>query len=150
MPSLWPPSGVFSWNTVHPETISQSNKHRSDVLSSTNSRFGNDDRDVVLPVHVISIGGSQADAGLVNGAASITALLFRAFVGWLTDVWRRRPTVIPVTQNWSLGGRWAAINRSLKSICAQTISLTYKTPPLYITNHIQPSFLSNKEETRES
>ncbi len=43
-----------------------------------------------VPVYVISLGGSQAEAGLVSGAAFITALLFRPFVGWLTDAWRRR------------------------------------------------------------
>jgi MFS family permease len=47
-----------------------------------------------LPVYVISIGGSKAEAGLVSGAAFITALLFRPFVGWLTDAWRRRPVAL--------------------------------------------------------
>ncbi len=47
-----------------------------------------------LPVYVISLGGSQADAGLVSGALAFTALLFRPLVGWLTDAWRRRPLVL--------------------------------------------------------
>jgi MFS family permease len=47
-----------------------------------------------LPVYVIRLGGSRAEAGLVSGAAFITALLFRPFVGWLTDAWRRRPLVL--------------------------------------------------------
>ena len=46
-----------------------------------------------VPVYVISLGGSQAEAGLVSGAAAITALLSRPFVGWLTDAWRRLPLV---------------------------------------------------------
>jgi len=32
-----------------------------------------------LPVYVISLGGSQAEAGLVTGAMAITAFLFRPF-----------------------------------------------------------------------
>ncbi|MBN1569792.1 MAG: MFS transporter [Acidobacteria bacterium] len=47
-----------------------------------------------LPVYVISLGGSQTDAGLVSGALAFVALLFRPFMGWLTDAWRRRPLVL--------------------------------------------------------
>jgi MFS family permease len=47
-----------------------------------------------LPVYVISLGGSKADAGLVSGVMALTALLFRPLVGWLTDAWRRRPLVL--------------------------------------------------------
>ena len=47
-----------------------------------------------LPVYVISLGGNQTDAGLVSGALAFTALLFRPFMGWLTDAWRRRPLVL--------------------------------------------------------
>jgi MFS family permease len=46
-----------------------------------------------VPVYVISLGGNQAEAGAVIGAASMTALLFRPCVGWLTDAWRRLPLV---------------------------------------------------------
>ena len=47
-----------------------------------------------LPVYVISLNGSQADAGLVSGAVAVTAVLFRPLLGWLTDAWRRRPLVL--------------------------------------------------------
>ncbi len=47
-----------------------------------------------LPVYVIAMGGSRIEAGLVSGALAFTALLFRPFVGWLTDAWRRRPLVL--------------------------------------------------------
>jgi MFS family permease len=43
---------------------------------------------------VITLGGSRTDAGLVTGAAALTALLVRPFAGWATDTWRRRPVVL--------------------------------------------------------
>lgn len=47
-----------------------------------------------LPVHVISLGGSQTEAGLVSGAIALTAVLFRPLLGWLADTWRRRPLIL--------------------------------------------------------
>jgi MFS family permease len=47
-----------------------------------------------LPVYVINLGGSQAEAGLVIGTIAIIAFLFRPLVGWLTDAWQRRPVVL--------------------------------------------------------
>jgi MFS family permease len=47
-----------------------------------------------LPVYVISLGGSQAEAGLVSGSVSVTAVLFRPLLGWLSDTWRRRPLIL--------------------------------------------------------
>jgi MFS family permease len=55
-----------------------------------------------LPVYVINLGGSKADAGLVSGALFFTALLFRPLVGWLTDAWRRRPLVLIGTSCYGL------------------------------------------------
>jgi MFS family permease len=55
-----------------------------------------------IPVYVISLGGNQSEAGLVSGASFITALLFRPFVGWLTDAWRRRPLVLIGTSCYGL------------------------------------------------
>jgi MFS family permease len=55
-----------------------------------------------LPVYVISLGGSQTDAGLVTGAMAFTALLFRPLAGWLTDAWRRRPLVLIGTSCYGL------------------------------------------------
>jgi len=56
----------------------------------------------VLPVYVINLGGSQADAGLVSGALALTALLCRPLSGWLTDAWRRRPMVLIGTSLYGL------------------------------------------------
>jgi MFS family permease len=47
-----------------------------------------------LPVYVISLGGSHADAGLVSGALALTAMLFRPLLGRLTDAWGRRPLIL--------------------------------------------------------
>lgn len=47
-----------------------------------------------LPLYVISLGGNKIDAGIVAGAAQLTAMLFRPLVGWMTDAWRRRPMVL--------------------------------------------------------
>jgi MFS family permease len=47
-----------------------------------------------LPVYIISLGGTPAQAGLVTGGAAITALLARPFAGYLVDAWRRRPVVL--------------------------------------------------------
>jgi MFS family permease len=48
----------------------------------------------ILPVYVVSLGGSEFRAGIVTGALAFTALLLRPFVGWLVDAWRRRPMVL--------------------------------------------------------
>jgi MFS family permease len=55
---------------------------------------------VTLPVYVISLGGSNT--GLVIGATGVTALLFRPFMGWLIDAWRRRPVVLIGTSSFGL------------------------------------------------
>ena len=55
-----------------------------------------------LPLYVISLGGSQTDAGLVAGALAFTALLFRPLMGYLTDAWRRRPLVLMGTSCYGL------------------------------------------------
>jgi len=47
-----------------------------------------------LPVYVIGLGGSQADAGVVSGAVGFTSLLCRPLLGWLTDAWGRRPLLL--------------------------------------------------------
>ncbi len=48
----------------------------------------------ILPVYVVSRGGTEFRAGLVTGMLAFTALLLRPFVGWLADAWRRRPMVL--------------------------------------------------------
>jgi MFS family permease len=64
------------------------------VLANFANSFGMQMLVATLPVYVISLGGSQTDAGLVSGALAFTALLFRPLMGWLTDSWRRRPLVL--------------------------------------------------------
>lgn len=64
------------------------------ILANFANSFGMQMLVATLPVYVISLGGSQTDAGLVSGALAFTALLFRPLMGWLTDAWRRRPLVL--------------------------------------------------------
>ena len=64
------------------------------TLANFANAFGMQMLVATLPVYVIHMGGTQADAGLVTGALAFTALLFRPLVGWLTDAWRRRPLVL--------------------------------------------------------
>jgi MFS family permease len=64
------------------------------ALANFANSFGMQMLVATLPVYVISLGGSQTDAGLVSGALAFTALLFRPLMGWLTDSWRRRPLVL--------------------------------------------------------
>ncbi len=64
------------------------------TLANFANAFGMQMLVATLPVYVISLGGTQADAGLVSGALALTALLFRPLLGWLTDAWRRRPLVL--------------------------------------------------------
>ena len=47
-----------------------------------------------LPVYVLSLGGNQADAGLVSGMLAFVAMLLRPVVGWVADAWLRRPLVL--------------------------------------------------------
>jgi MFS family permease len=47
-----------------------------------------------LPVYVIQMGGTNAQAGLITATAAITALIVRPFAGWLSDAWGRRPVVL--------------------------------------------------------
>jgi MFS family permease len=47
-----------------------------------------------LPVYIIALGGTPAQAGLVTGTAAVVALLARPVAGYLVDAWRRRPVVL--------------------------------------------------------
>jgi MFS family permease len=55
-----------------------------------------------LPIYVVSMGGTAADAGLVTGALAFTAMLLRPLVGWIADAWRRRPLVLLGTACYAL------------------------------------------------
>jgi MFS family permease len=72
------------------------------TLANFANSFGMQMLVATLPVYVLSLGGNRTDAGLVSGAMAVTALLFRPFVGWLTDAWRRRPLVLIGTSCYSL------------------------------------------------
>jgi MFS family permease len=72
------------------------------TLANFANAFGMQMLVATLPVYVISLGGSQTDAGLVSGALAFTALLFRPFIGWLTDAWRRLPLVLIGTSCYGL------------------------------------------------
>lgn len=64
------------------------------TLANTANSLGQQILSATLPVYVIAIGGTKAEAGLVSGAITFTALFFRPYLGWLTDAWRRRPLVL--------------------------------------------------------
>ena len=72
------------------------------ALANFFSAFGQQTLTAILPVYVLTLGGSQADAGLVSGTLAFTALLLRPLVGWLTDAWRRRPLVLIGTFSYAL------------------------------------------------
>jgi MFS family permease len=72
------------------------------TLANFINSFGMQMLVATLPVYVITLGGSQADAGLVSGVLALTALVFRPLLGWLTDAWRRRPLVLMGTSFYGL------------------------------------------------
>ncbi len=63
----------------------------------------------ILPVYVVSRGGSEFRAGLVSGMLAFTALLLRPFVGWLADAWRRRPMVLVGTGCYTIANLMYAL-----------------------------------------
>jgi MFS family permease len=67
----------------------------------------------ILPVYVVSRGGSEFRAGLVTGMLAFTALLLRPFVGWLADTWRRRPMVLIGTACYTVANLMYAVFGSL-------------------------------------
>jgi MFS family permease len=67
----------------------------------------------ILPVYVVSLGGSDFRAGLVTGMLAFTALLLRPFVGWLVDAWRRRPMVLIGTGCYTIANLMYAVFASL-------------------------------------
>jgi len=72
------------------------------ALANFANSFGMQMLIATMPVYVISLGGSQTDAGVVSGALAFTALLFRPLMGWLTDTWRRRPLILIGTSCYGL------------------------------------------------
>jgi MFS family permease len=72
------------------------------TLANFANSFGVQMLVATMPVYVLSLGGSQTDAGLIGGAVAFSALFFRPFIGWLTDAWRRRPLVLIGTSCYGL------------------------------------------------
>jgi MFS family permease len=70
----------------------------------------------ILPVLVVSRGGSEFEAGLVTGVLSCTALVMRPFVGWLADAWRRRPMVLIGTACYTLANLMYAFFWSIPAL----------------------------------
>jgi len=64
------------------------------VTANLFNAFGAYISTALLPVYVVSLGGSEFLAGLISGMLAFTALIMRPFVGWLADAWRRRPMVL--------------------------------------------------------
>ncbi len=72
------------------------------TLANFVNSFGTQMMVATVPVYVLTLGGTRADAGIVGGAVAFSALLFRPLIGWLTDIWRRRPLVLIGTSGYSL------------------------------------------------
>ena len=72
------------------------------TLANFATSFGLQMLAATLPVYVVSLGGSQAEAGLIVGVMAVVAFLFRPVMGWLVDVWRRRPVVLVGTSCYGL------------------------------------------------
>ncbi len=75
----------------------------------------------ILPVYVVSLGGTEFRAGIVTGMLAFTALLMRPFVGWLADAWRRRPMVLIGTACYAVSNVMYALFRSLPIMLASRI-----------------------------
>ena len=72
------------------------------AVASFFASFGQQLLTATLPVYVLSLGGGQAEIGLVSGLIAFTAVLLRPLAGWATDVWRRRPIVLAGTACYGL------------------------------------------------
>ena len=73
------------------------------AMANLSNAFGVQMLVATLPLYVLSLGGNQTDVGVVTGALSLTALLFRPLMGYLTDAWRRRPLVLIGTAGYGFG-----------------------------------------------
>ncbi len=111
---------------VEPLSVNAEGEPGDDRLFSTNFVFatlanffnsiGVQMMNATVPVYVLSIGGSTAEAGLISGAVSITALVFRSLVGWVTDVWRRRPMVLVGTSCYGIASVIYAVSGSIGTV----------------------------------
>lgn len=69
-----------------------------------------------IPLYVVHLGGSQADAGLVTGTITFTAVLFRPLVGWILDAWQRRPMVMIGTSCYGLASLLYLLSGSIPTL----------------------------------
>ena len=72
------------------------------TLANFSNALGQQMLTATLPLYVLALGGSQADAGLVAGFNAIVSLLLRPLTGWAVDAWARRPLVLIGTACFSV------------------------------------------------
>jgi len=83
------------------------------TLANFFNSLGSQMMNTTLPVYVLSIGGSNIQAGLVGGALPITALLLRPLVGWVADVWKRRSLAVIGSSFYGVASIVYAISNSI-------------------------------------
>ena len=86
------------------------------TLANFFNSFGSQMMNTILPVYVLSIGGNNAQAGLVGGVLPITALFLRPFVGWVTDNWKRRSLALLGSSFYGLASILYALSSSIGSL----------------------------------
>lgn len=86
------------------------------TLANFFNSLGSQMMNTILPVYVLSLGGNNAQAGLVGGALPLTALLLRPFVGWLADVWKRRALAVIGSSFYGLASVIYALSQSIRSL----------------------------------
>ena len=86
------------------------------TLANFFNSFGSQMMNTTLPVYVLSIGGTQAQAGLVGGVLPLTALLLRPLMGWATDAWKRRRLAVFGSSCYGLASIVYALSRSIGTL----------------------------------
>jgi len=86
------------------------------LIANLLSSFCTQMMNTTLPVYVVSIGGSNAAAGIVSGMLAIVALCFRSIIGWVTDVWKRRPVVLVGTLSYGVASAIYAFSSSIGTL----------------------------------
>jgi MFS family permease len=91
------------------------------VSANLANALGGQMASAILPVYIISLGGSEFRAGLVTGMLAFTALILRPVVGWLADAWRRRPMVLIGTACYTVANLMYAVFASLPMMLVSRI-----------------------------
>jgi len=86
------------------------------TLANFFNTLGSQMMSTTLPVYVLSMGGSNIQAGLVGGALPITALLLRPLVGWVADVWKRRSLAVIGSSFYGLASIVYALSNSIGTL----------------------------------